>query len=331
VGKGAAAMKSAQAAFEAGSYDRALSEAQRALRDDPRNRQAERLLENALNGQKAESRMRTAAAALQQGDFAQAAREADSARELAPWDRRTTDLIARIREAQQQAQLEQQQKQAQQQRQAQVSQVNRVLNEADSALAGKQFDQAIKLYDEALKMDPNNVRAGSGRTGAVTARAVAEAAASAGGGVRGATHAFVSGKTQAQSVETRAGAVPEGFEESAGVTVKRGTQAADLPGKIVFEFSPEVVKPFDRYTARIFMMNEGTSPIQIKDMMVTTTINGRKSQGSVPPLTKDVAPRQKAPLLENPDVWKEDTTSWSMEIVVHTTRGETYRNQVTWR
>jgi len=31
------------------------------------------------------------------------------------------------------------------------------------------------------------------------------------------------------------------------------------------------------------------------------------------------------------DIWREDTTSWSMEVTVSTARGESYRNQVTWK
>jgi hypothetical protein len=44
-----------------------------------------------------------------------------------------------------------------------------------------------------------------------------------------------------------------------------------------------------------------------------------------------VAPRDTAQLLLLPDFWKEDTTSWSMEVVVRTTRGETYKNEVSWK
>ena len=49
-------------------------------------------------------------------------------------------------------------------------------------------------------------------------------------------------------------------------------------------------------------------------MIVTTKINGKGVERPVPPLTKDVAPQQRALLLELPDLWKEDTTSWSMEV-----------------
>jgi serine/threonine protein kinase len=321
--RGGASLRLAQAQFNAGNYDRALSAAQEVLREDPRNPEAQKLVESALNGQKAETHLRAAEAALRQGSYDQASSEAEAAQGLAPWDARIPSLTSRIREAQLQAQQ-------QQKNRAQQQAVNGLLAKADDALAAQKYDAAINLYDDVLKADPQNQRATLGKTSAVGARALTQAAA------QGGTHtalgrSFVAGKTVAQSAETRQGNAPEGFEESAGVTVKKGTQPADLPGKINFEFSPAVPKPGEKYTASISLVNEGLAPIQLRDMIVTTTVNGKRSQGPVPPLTKDVAPKQKALLLSLPDLWKEDTTSWTMEIVVHTTRGETYKNQVSWK
>ena len=156
--------------------------------------------------------------------------------------------------------------------------------------------------------------------------------ATAQGVARPAGRSFVMGKTVAQSAETQAGSVPAGFEESAGVTVKKGTQAAELPGKINFEFQPESVKPGDRYSVNISLLNEGAAPIQIRSMIISTSINGKRSQGVVPPLAKDVAPKQRTVIYSlSGEIWKEDTTSWSMEVTVQTARGETYKNQVTWK
>ena len=324
--RGNAPLRLAQAQFNAGNYDRAITAAQEALREDPRNPEAQKLVENALSGQKAESHLHAAETALRQGTYDQASSEAEAAQGLAPWDARIPSLTSRIREAQAQAQ-QQQQRKAQQQA---LSAVNGLLAKADDALANQKYDAAINLYDEVLKADPQNQRATLGKTSAVGARALTQAAAQ-GGSHPALGRSFVAGKTVAQSAETRQGNAPEGFEESAGVTVKQGTQPADLPGKINFEFNPGVPKPGEKYTATISLMNEGLAPIQLRDMIVTTTVNGKRSQGPVPPLTKDVAPKQKALLLSLPDLWKEDTTSWTMEIVVHTTRGETYKNQVTWK
>jgi tRNA A-37 threonylcarbamoyl transferase component Bud32/tetratricopeptide (TPR) repeat protein len=333
-GRGAPAMKTAQTAFNAGNYDRALSAAQEVLREDPGNADAKRMAENALNGQKAAARLRAADAALRQGDMATATTEAEAARTFASWDTRATDMIVRIRDAQAQAEREKQAKAQSEQAQKQqllTAQVNKYVNDASTALGNKQYDAAIKLYDEALKLDGSNVAAIQGRTGAITARALSETPGPRDPG-RSSGHTFVAGKTQASSGEAKTTGGPVDFEESAGVTVKPASQAAALPGKILFEVSPDGVRAGDRYVVNIQLANEGDAPIQIRAMQLTTTVNGRKSQGPVPTLVKDVAPKQKALLYKlEGEIWKEDTSAWSMEAIVTTIRGETYRNNVSWK
>jgi len=332
-GKAASAMKAAQSAFGRGDYDRALSSAQQALRDDPGNEDAKRMAQNALDGQKAEARLRAAGAALRQGDYATAASEAAAARTLAPWDTQATDMVVRIREAQAQAEREKTaraQAEQQQKQQQLATQVNSYINQATTALGNKQYDVAIRLYDEALRLDSGNTTATQGKMGAITARALSEAAAT--GPVRPAGRTFVAGRTQATSPESRAGAVPDGFEDSAGVTVKKGTQAAELPGKLSFEVSPEAVKAGERYAVNIVLMNEGNAPIEIRGLIITTIINGRKFAAPVSPSTTNVAPKQKVTLFTVAgEIWKEDTSSWQMEAAVTTLRGETYRNNVSWK
>lgn len=127
--------------------------------------------------------------------------------------------------------------------------------------------------------------------------------------------------------------MPEGFEPTAGVSVKQGTQGAELPGQIVFEFSPTAPKPGDRFHVSAFLVNGGAQPIQLASMVVATTTNGKRMQGGVPPATATVAPRQRALVYQMPDseIWKEDTASWSMEIVLNTAGRETYRNTLSWK
>jgi tRNA A-37 threonylcarbamoyl transferase component Bud32/tetratricopeptide (TPR) repeat protein len=336
-GRGASAMKAAQTAFRKGDYAKALKSAQQALTEDAGNQGAKDLAQRALDGQKAEDRSGRAQAALARSDFATAESEAMAANQLAPWDGRFTDLINRVREAQASAQREAKDKerrealaQEQQQQQAAANKVNDLLARADDAMGKSQFDAAIQLYGEALKLDPNNNRAASGKTSAIGARAVAQVAGA--GGLRGAGRAFVSGKTQAQSAETRAGSAPPGFEESAGVEVKRGSAAAELPGKIQFEARPETVKAGDQYSVSIYLVNEGAGPISVRSMAVSVLRNNSRAGGPVQPQAKDVAPRQKALLLSTPtDIWKEDTASWQMEVTVGTARGEKYTNTLSWK
>jgi tetratricopeptide (TPR) repeat protein len=332
-GRAAGAIRSAQRAFQGQDYDKAVSLAQSALREDSGNSDARKLLDNAMAGQKAQGQFRAAEQALARNDFAGATAATQAGRELAPWDSRGPALQSRIAGAQAQAQAQAQQQSQQQQQALLTRQLNDALSRADEALLAQKYDQAIGFYDEALRLDADNPRAISGKGNAVQARVLAQAAA-AGTGVRpGAGKTFVAGKTAASSSETRAGAsVPDGFEDSAGVPVKKGTQAADLPGKVSFDVDPDQVKAGERFTVKIYLQNEGSAPIAIKDMVVTNTVNGRRQAGPLTPLVRDVAPQQKALLYAmGPDLWKEDTSSWILEAVVRTARGETYKNTVTWK
>jgi hypothetical protein len=123
-----------------------------------------------------------------------------------------------------------------------------------------------------------------------------------------------------------------GFEDSAGVQVKSGTQAAELPGTIVFEAAPQVPKAGEAFRVVAFLSNQGTQPIALASMSVATTVDGRTQRGPIPPATATVAPGQRAPVFQAQGlVWKESTQSWVMEILLTTQRGETYRNTLTWK
>jgi tetratricopeptide (TPR) repeat protein len=314
-------MRAAQAAFARQDYDAALAEAQKVLREDTSQSEAKRLVENALSGQRAEARFRAAEAALGRGEYAEASSEAEAGRTLAPWDARATDLLARAQAGRERAQLQLQQ----QQRAQMATQIAGLLKRADEALDAQKYESALSLYDEVLRLDPQNARADLGRTGARAARATMQAAANAASHpAQPAGKSFVSGKTVAQSAETRAaGSAPDGFEESPNLAVRRGTQAAQMPGKIVFDIRPEPVRVGESYSVTVSFSNEGASSIPLKDVTVTTAVSGRRAGGAIQLSVTEVAPRQKVVLLSQSDLWREDFTSWSMEV--------TYRNQVTWR
>jgi serine/threonine-protein kinase len=323
-GKAAAQIRSAQAAFKAGNYDRAVTAAQEALREDPQNENAQKVLENAQTGQKALVQLRSGEAALTRGDFDAAESALDAARRLAPWDRGVVDFSARIAEARARAQREAEAKA----QSARTAQVNAALNEAATALQNKQYEAAIAAYDQVLAIDANNAAAVQGRQAAIGAKAIADAAAS--GPRPGGGRTFVPGRTEAKGTE-QGGLV--GFEDSAGVEVKRGTAAAELPGKVVFDASPPSPKPGERFRVSVFLSNEGSQAIQLKAMQITTTADGRPQRGNVPPATTTVAPGQRALVFQTPGemLWREGTQSWAMEIVLTTAKGETYRNTLSWK
>jgi tRNA A-37 threonylcarbamoyl transferase component Bud32/tetratricopeptide (TPR) repeat protein len=332
-GKGSVNLKAGLAAFRSGDYGRAVSQFQSALGEDPSNADARRMLASAQKGLAAMQSMQTAEAALRNNDYAAAMTAARAASEQADWDPRITSLIQRINQAQQNAQQhadqEKQQAEAQQKAQ-QTKQVNTLLEQADQELGAQKYDAAIAIYDSVLKLDPTNQRALIAKTSAIGARAVAQSANNRGGST--AAKAFVSGKTVARGSEPKTGGVPAGFEDTPGVAVKKGTVAADLPGRILFDVTPDAPKPGEKYSVKVYMQNEGRAPIQVRDMIIKTSINGRGASSPVPTVTKDVAPQQKALLLDlSGNVWKEDTTSWTMDVTVHTMAGESYANQVAWK
>jgi tRNA A-37 threonylcarbamoyl transferase component Bud32/tetratricopeptide (TPR) repeat protein len=324
-GKGAAQIRSAQAAFKAGSYDRAVAAAQEALREDPANPNAREVLENAQAGQKAAAELRAADAALAGGDFDGAESRLDAARRLAPWDREVAGFSSRIAQAREREQHEAEAKA----QSARAAQINALLAEASGAMERKQFEAAVAAYNHVLELDPANQVAMIGKGNALTAKTVAEAAA-AGPRAGAVVRSFVAGRTEAKGSE-QGGLV--GFEDSAGVEVKRGTAAAELPGKVVFDAVPPAPKAGERFRVSAFLSNEGAQAIQLASMEIRTTTDGKPQRGAVPPATTTVAPGQKALVYQTPGemLWREGTSSWVMEIVLRTTKGETYRNTLSWR
>ncbi|HKZ31447.1 MAG TPA: protein kinase [Vicinamibacteria bacterium] len=325
-GKAAASVRVAQAAFESGNYDKAVAAAQAALREDGESQPAKKILDQAIVGQKSADQVRTGDTALGRGDLAAAEAAAAEAYRIAPWNNRAVALQRRIAEAKAQAQRDAEGQAAA----ARSGQVNAALNEASSALQNKQYEAAIAAYERALALDPGNAAAQTGRQAAIGSKSLADAAAS--GGTRaggGPVKSFVPGRTEAKAAAS-AGLV--GFEDTAGVTVKQGTQGAGLPGNIVFEATPQVPKAGEAFKVVVYLSNEGSQPIPLSSMTVATTVDGKVQRGAVPPATATGAPRQRSVVFQVAgQVWKEGTQSWSMEIVLTTQRNETYRNTLTWK
>jgi serine/threonine-protein kinase len=327
-GVAAASLREAEDAFRSSRYDRAVEAAQKALRDDPSNTTAQQILEKALSGQRATARLRTAESFLAGGDLAAAEREVRSARELAPWDQSAVDLGRRVDAAK----LEAERRAAEARQQRDARRIAQLIEEGTNALAARQYDAAIAAYHRALRLDPANQAAATGKSNAVAAKAMAETAASQAAAPEPPARGFVASGSVARRSATDSGNVPPGFEASPEVEVRQGTQAAALPGTLTFEVSPTSPKPGDRYSVAAYLLNEGSQPIELDTMIVTTTIDGRKQQGRVAPSASVVAPHQRALVFQvRNEVWKRDTQSWEMEIVVFTSQRETYRNTLTWK
>ncbi len=192
-------------------------------------------------------------------------------------------------------------------------QVAGLMTQAEAALSARQYDTAIDRFDEVLRLDPQNAKAIGDRVSAVSLRDAAK-------------KRFVPGRTVVNTAKASGGIA--GFD-SGDVAVQK---APDFLGRIEFEMSPASgIKAGDPYTLKFFLVNEGKKGIRIQGVMVSTMING---SGAGTPLTssaKEVAPQQRAQLAEVSGSWKDGTTAWSTELLVTANKGDTLKNQISWR
>ena len=111
------------------------------------------------------------------------------------------------------------------------------------------------LFDQALRADPGNAAATSGKAAVTAARAAAR-------------KAFMPGRTVVQTQSAKADLA--GFD-TADVSVKK---APDFSGRIEFAVNPPQVKPGDNYAVQIYLVNEGKKAIKVGGVTVTTNLNG---------------------------------------------------------
>ena len=194
-----------------------------------------------------------------------------------------------------------------------AQQVVTLLGQADAAAAARNHDQAAGLYDQVLKLEPENAKAGAGKTAAMAV-------------VTSLRKSFVPGKTVVRGGKAAKGG-PAGFD-SEDVNLAK---APDYSGRIEFEVSPAHVKPGDGYAVHVFLTNDGKKAFKIGSLNVTTSTNGTKSGGPAPPAVKEVQPQQRVALQDAGGTWAEGTTSWNLEVDVVSDHGDSFKNQVTWR
>ena len=183
---------------------------------------------------------------------------------------------------------------------------------AEAARQAGNLDAAADLFDQALRADPGNAAATSGKAAVAAARAAAR-------------KAFMPGRTVVQTQNAKADMA--GFD-TADVSVKK---APDFSGRIEFAVNPARVKPGDSYAVQIYLVNEGKKSIKVSGVSVTTNLNGAKSGRSVPSPVKEVQPAQRALLGELPGVWPDDVNWWSTEVMVTANKGDSLKNLLTWK
>jgi hypothetical protein len=189
---------------------------------------------------------------------------------------------------------------------ATAEQAARLLTAADVARLSERWDEAIGLYDEVLALEPDNAAARSGREQAATLKQVA-------------ARSLVAGRTLVRPAGKQA-------EFEAGSLA----EVPDTSGQIAFEVDPLSPRPGDRYSARVYLTNDGKKDLEISLVTLTTSSNGRPTARNLP-IREKLAPGDRTFLEDVSDVWKEGTTEWSLEVRVRTKRGDMLRNLLTWR
>ncbi|HSF01993.1 MAG TPA: IPT/TIG domain-containing protein [Solirubrobacterales bacterium] len=137
---------------------------------------------------------------------------------------------------------------------------------------------------------------------------------------------FVLERTNVESTK-RVTAGLEGFDTT-GVDLKR---APDVVGRVDFEVSPPQVKPGDRFTVYVYLINDGRKDIKLKDMFVATSVNGRLVSGPSAPKAREVGPKKRAVIGAFSDTWRDTIATWAMDVTVTSDRGDIYKNQVAWK
>jgi len=187
--------------------------------------------------------------------------------------------------------------------------VAQLLQQADAAASGGNFDDAVQLYDQVLGLDGSNARARTGKAAAAASAAALK-------------KSFVPGRTAYSSPSKGGG--PAGFD-----TAEVGDP--DYVGELEFQVSPARVKPGDSFTVRVALANNGKKAIKIGQLSITTAVNGSPQRGRGTPRTGQVSPGRRELVHEQSGTWDAATQSWYLEVVVNSDRGDTYRSRLTWK
>jgi serine/threonine protein kinase len=291
------AIASAKRLLEAGDSEAASRELSRLLELDPRHT-AVADLTGQLNGV---FRAQAEAAA---GEM-RAARDAAVKAQVAPWALRSADAAAR---------------------------------KADESLSRGEFAEATRLFLETRDALDRSRRAASsaaagprqatagGPTGATpaarpattprtTATVTPERVASTPGPAR-------SFSADATSVSGSTSGGPAGFDG-----VQLAGRAIQFSGGVEFEVLPSAVRPGDPFVIRIHLRNDGRRSVKIRELSLSTVIDGRRVSAPAKPLLREVPPATRGLVAEYSAVWSAPR-EWLLEAVVTADKNETVTSRL---
>jgi hypothetical protein len=177
-------------------------------------------------------------------------------------------------------------------------------------MTAKDLPRASQLFGEVLKHEPGNSEA-TARKAEVDARVVSLG------------RRFVAGPTSVIGGKTAKG--PTGFDLGGGAVVK-----TDFSAQIRCTATPTSVDPGTSYSVRCSILNIGTKPFKIESIATNEVTDGARNPGAGVTPRQEIAPQSDAVIVERVGTWSA-RSQWSLEIVVKTTRDESFRAVYNWR
>ncbi|MCL4817872.1 MAG: serine/threonine protein kinase [Vicinamibacteria bacterium] len=133
---------------------------------------------------------------------------------------------------------------------------------------------------------------------------------------------FTPGKTTLTGVAVGKGG-PAGFD-TAGVT-----KPAEFVGQVLFEPSPDTVRPGEPFTVRVVMVNEGRKGVDLKSVSANAYAGGRRIPLTAALAVTELKPGQRAVVTEIQASLPENVPSWLLDVTITSDKGENYRSQLT--
>jgi len=203
-----------------------------------------------------------------------------------PLGQQGAQILTRVQEAQQAAAQEAADAARRAQAAQAAQQLNGFISAADSALAGQKYDEAIAAYDKALGSileQPRHQRQELGRAGACAGPDHHRRGRGRGWDACGRKGLRVrqDGGRQHRDEAGRIGAGR--LREHSRRGREEGLDGGGPARQDQLRHRSRQPKAGERYTVKVFLVNEGNAPIQLRDMVVSTAINGKKISAPVPP------------------------------------------------
>jgi hypothetical protein len=82
---------------------------------------------------------------------------------------------------------------------------------------------------------------------------------------------------------------------------------------------------------KVYLFNESGASLALRELVATTTADGETAGGSLAPLTEEVAPGERGLLTQVRGFWKAGIQSWVLRVIVRTTSGDAFRNELVWQ